>query len=329
MIYFDGVVYRLQSSGGISVLFDELMARLPSGSYFNDIPQLRNKFSRYFDVRLKFSSEVFHSTYYRLPEGSGVKVVSTVHDFTYERYSSGPRKWVHSWQKKRAVAGSDKIICVSENTKNDLLELYGKSFEEKIVVIHNGVSSCYCELPDAVVSEQVLFVGGRGGYKNFSSVVHALEALVDINLICVGGGGFSREEIELMDKLIPGRYHHAGFLSNDQLNVEYNKSICLLYPSLYEGFGIPVLEAMRAGCPVVAVNASSIPEVAGSAAFMLERGQVDEIKEAIEFLCVTDNRSIYRKLGFQQAYKFSWDLTFEKTVAVYEELLGRKLVEKV
>lgn len=327
MIFYDGIVYRLQSGGGVSVLFEELMSRLPKKCFHLYRPSGDVRLSRYFDVNAKYG--IFHSTYYRLPINKSGNIVSTVHDFTYERYSSGPRKWIHSWQKRRAVAGSDKIICVSESTKRDLLEFYGPLLEDKVSVVYNGVSSCYFSISSIAAESQVLFVGARGGYKNFNSVVRALEAFKDIMLVCVGGGDFSKEEIELMGRFIPGRYRHAGFLTNDQLNLEYNKSICLLYPSLYEGFGIPVLEAMRAGCPVVAVNASSIPEVAGNAAFMLERGQVDEIKEAIEFLCVTDNRSIYRNLGFQQANKFSWDLTFEKTVAVYEELLGRKLVEKV
>lgn len=329
MILYDGVIYRLQDGGGISVLFNELLSRLPVGSHSLVVPDLKRYLDRYRNFKVASKFDIFHSTYYRLPSSTPGKVVTTVHDFTYERYVKGGRKWVHAWQKNRAIANADKIICVSESTKNDLLHYCGSHYEDRVVVVQNGVSTDYCKLPDVSACSQVLFVGARGGYKNFSPTVQAIAALKDLQLVCVGGGGFTPEELRFLESRIPGRYSHSGFLTNSKLNEEYNKSICLAYTSLYEGFGIPVLEAMRAGCPVVAVDASSIPEVSGDAAYLLEAGAMEEIRMAIDFFCVDENRKIYIERGFSQAKKFSWDSTFNNTVAVYEELLGRKLAKDV
>ncbi|WP_346656869.1 glycosyltransferase family 1 protein [Pseudomonas sp. SWRI92] len=298
---------------------------MPVGSYELNVSMSCKSFDRYRSVRTGPGYDIFHSTYYRLPVERSCSVVTTVHDYTYERYSSGLRRVVHSWQKNKAIKGSDKIICVSESTRRDLLEFSGLRADDNVVVIHNGVSDAYYPLEDVSLGPQVLFVGARAGYKNFTNAVLALEGLSGVKLLCVGGGQFDADELDMLERIVPGRYSHAGYLTNEQLNLEYNRSICLVYPSLYEGFGIPVLEAMRAGCPVVAVNSSSIPEVAGDAAILLECGEVEEMRSAIEFFCVTDNRSDFVGRGRIQAEKFSWDETFNKTLAVYEELLGQKI----
>lgn len=325
MIFYDGVIYRLQSGGGISVLFNELISRMPFGSYelnLNDEPKY---LSRYRTVKLDQACDIFHSTYYRLPDRRSCSVVTTVHDYTYERYSSGLKRSVHSWQKNKAIKGADKVICVSESTRRDLLEFSGVRCDKNIVVVHNGVSAEYRPLSLGILKNQVLFVGARAGYKNFYNAVQALSKVGDVKLLCVGGGTFSNSELDILNKVLPGRFFHAGYLTNEQLNVEYNRSMCLVYPSLYEGFGIPVLEAMRAGCPVIAVNSSSIPEVAGSAAVLLELGEVEEIRSAIEFFHVAKNRDDFVGRGIVQAEKFSWDKTFNETIAVYEDLLERKI----
>ncbi len=324
MVFYDGIIYSLQSGGGISVLFNELISRMPVGSYELNLNAGSKYLARYRSVQASAGFDIFHSTYYRLPTKKKCEIVTTVHDYTYERYSTGLKKSVHSWQKNKAIRAADKIICVSESTRRDLLEFTGHQNEQDVVVVHNGVSSEYFPIQDRVLLDQILFVGARGGYKNFLNTVHAIAATTDMTLLCVGGGPFTDAELNVLNKSLPDRFSHAGYITNKQLNLEYNRSLCLVYPSLYEGFGIPVLEAMRAGCPVVAVNTSSIPEVAGSAAILLERGAVEEIRTAIEYLYATENRNYYISRGFVQSEKFSWDKTYSETVALYEQLLAQK-----
>jgi mannosyltransferase len=339
MILYDGIITSLQRTGGVSILFNELIKRMLNAGWKHKISIYDEKISnrlgssneyilqtprileRYRDAIPPIEYDIFHSTYYRLPKGKHGKIITTVHDYTYERYRSNFAKWTHSAQKERAIMHSDIIICVSESTRQDLIEYSGSSYENRTVVIHNGVSADYKILNNIIVKPQIIFVGSRSGYKNFKSLVHAMSSLKDVKLICVGGGKFSREEIKLLENFIPSRYKHLGYLTNIELNKEYNQSLCLVYPSIYEGFGIPVLEAMRSGCPVVAVNCSSIPEIAGNAAILLEDGNPFDIRQAIESLMVKGSREDYINRGILQSTKFSWDETFIKTVGVYNSLL--------
>ena len=336
MILYDGIIFALQMHGGISVLFNELFMRHDSGSFKiidlnNTVPrnilngtrihQPSRIMERYRTALVGEDFDIFHSTFYRLPSSGSSKIVTTVHDYTYERFSDRFRKTVHSWQKNKAIAGSNVVICVSESTRRDLLEFSKFRDETKIVVVYNGVSNNYEVLPTIKVTSQVLFVGSRRGYKNFDSVVYAIAGVPEVELVCVGGGSFTTSELNLLNENIPNRYRHRRFLTNTELNIEYNQSLCLIYPSLYEGFGIPVLEAMRAGCPVIAVNTSSIPEVAGDASILMEIGDSDEIRKAVESLLVDETRNKLVERGLRQSALFSWDKTYLNTMAVYEKLL--------
>ncbi|WP_285533473.1 glycosyltransferase family 4 protein [Stutzerimonas stutzeri] len=327
-ILYDGIIFSLQRSGGISVLFDEITGRLPLGKFKLDrldSPGQFRRFERFRDYQVTEGYRIFHSTYYRVPSVLTGAVVATVHDYTYERFFGFAKKQLHSWQKNRCIGSADKIICVSESTKRDLMEFSGSKFEDRVVIVPNGVSEDYYPLANLVARPQVLFVGARGGYKNFIPLVQALSMIKDVDLVCVGGGEFTAEEVRLLDKLLAKRYWHKGYLTNAELNEEYNKSICLAYPSLYEGFGIPVLEAMRASCPVLAVNKSSIPEVAGDAALLMEKGDADEIVYGVEFFLCQQNRRNFASRGLVRARQFSWDRTYIETLAVYEEIIGSKL----
>ena len=339
MIFFDGVIFSLQRTGGISVLFKELIRRLPSDTYrlvglrpgpvpgLEDshyegrAPRILERYRRA-DVGAGLG-DIFHSTYYRLPMARGPKVVTTVYDFVHERYASLPSRLVHTQQKRRAIAGADRIICISESTRRDLLDLMGHAYEERTVVVPLAASKEFSQLADVERRSQALFVGTRVAYKNFDAAVRAVSMLPDVTLMIVGGGPLTPHEHRMLTQHLNGRFHAAGYLSDVALNREYNRSLCLIYPSLYEGFGIPILEAMRAGCPVIAVNGSSIPEVAGTAALLLERGAADEIRAAISQLMDVELRQQLIERGIARATAFTWDATFRSTMEVYRQLVNQ------
>lgn len=342
MLLYDGIVFSLQRTGGISVLFTEIISRLPLSSYeltgagISPPARLQHatyrfeasrRFERYRRARATPRCELFHSTYYRLPDNDRCRVVTTVYDFIYERFAPLLTRSVHSIQKRRAMIGADRIICISESTRRDLVDFAGSAIAERAVVIPLGVSELFHPIPATPVLPQVLFVGSRIGHKNFASVPPAIAGLPDLRLVCVGGGPFTPDEVALLERNIPGRYRATGYLSIAELNLEYNRSLCLAYVSHFEGFGIPVLEAMRAGCPVIAVNASSMPEVAGNAAILLSAGAPDEVRAAIEHVAAASVREELRTKGVAHAEHFTWDRTFMRTVAVYEDLLGKPVAD--
>ena len=344
-LLIDGIIERLQKSGGVSTYFEQLIrcytsqpqhvlnyisyvdknhlfdnSKLPSKcNISNQTYRLGERYRSCVISPQLHNFDVFHSTYYRLPSIS-IPVVTTVHDFTYELYVKGPKNWIHCWQKHKAILNSNKIICVSNNTAIDLMKFC--HVDENIIhVIHNGVSDTYFHKKDtSEFSNNVIFVGSRAGYKNFKVAVESVSEIKDLTLSIVGGGIVTPAEKALLEFYLPNRYDILGYVPEQQLNDIYNNAYCLLYPSSYEGFGIPVIEAMKAGCPVVAVNASSIPEVAGDAAILVDSPTSSEISFALKSLCNQNERNKYISRGIIQAKKFSWEKSFNETFKVYNEI---------
>jgi mannosyltransferase len=228
---------------------------------------------------------------------------------------------LHIFQKKKALENADGIICISKNTKKDLLEFYPNLSKKKIQVIYNGFNSKDYNYNETVQTENtVLFVGARKGYKNFNKAVGVISETKKISLTIVGSP-LEPDEKSLLDIMMPDRYQVFSHISNGELNKLYNKSICLLYLSEYEGFGIPILEAMSAGCPVVALKKSSIPEVAGDAGLLFSEFNKNSIKHAIELLSDNENVRLEQvKLGLQNAKRFSWDKCYEEVLSFYNEV---------
>jgi len=356
-VFLDNIVFSLQKQGGISVFWYEFLNRIMQDTDFNcqfidlpndnifrkqlDIPladvlngklnKLPVKVQRYINPKIK-EKGIFHSSYYRVGKGAQVHNVTTVHDFTYEYYFKGLPKLVHHVQKKNAILNSKKIICVSNNTKADLLRFYPKLNELQIEVIYNGVSNDYYPLSSRDCSflnktfgtdfkEYVLFVGKReDAYKNFDMVVDACR-LTKSKLLIVGGGHLSRFEVAMLNsRLGLHQYNQIAGVTNVQLNEIYNNASFLVYPSLYEGFGISILEAQKSGCPVICSNTSSIPEIAGKGAYLLDKISASKIAE---ILLQNKSRNTTKSIvdeGYLNSQLYSWDNCYQQTKHVYVDL---------
>lgn len=348
MLIFDNIIFSLQKHGGISVLWGELINYIQNKNINQKFIEydnaLQNKIrcnlsipsenlqiksskllnlKRYLNPHLNYSSPfIFHSSHYRISNYPNAINITTVHDFTYERYRKGLAKQVHIWQKYQAINKSDAIICISENTKKDLLYYLPHIDEKKIHIIYNGVSDKYRVIKDKEeeYSDYLVFVGAREGYKNFNFIVESLKNTNERLLIC--GSQLSEQEIYFLNKnLSPERYENIIFPSSEKLNVILNSSKALVYPSLYEGFGIPIIEAQKAGCPVIAMNSSSIPEIIGNKSTLLNSNNSSELLEKLRLL---SNYSIREEIiaeGLENSKRFSWSKMAKSYFDLYNSFI--------
>jgi mannosyltransferase len=353
-IVYDNIIYSLQKAGGISKYWTELIKRQKKNIIFYELENqniFRNSLKistleeakiplfilRYFPFLKKIKSgSIFHSSYYRTTFQKDVINITTVHDFTYNYFTNGLVKIVHMFQKNLAIKNSDGIICVSNNTKKDLLKFFPSLNREKIKTIYNGVDNSFFQIKNLkkTVSKDlkflinkkiILYVGERRGvHKNFSLVLDIINSLNDYYLVCVGGGHFEKKEKKNIDKKIKGKFYHINKISNHKLNMIYNISFCLLYPSSYEGFGIPIIESMKAGCPVISTNKSSIPEISGNAAILVSKINKEQFIHSIQLLQNKSLRNKYVKRGIKQAKKYSWDKCFKETLKFYTKVYKTK-----
>lgn len=349
LIVLDNIGFSLQRMGGLSVVWGALLKALQkSGLNFfcmeypgcldnqvrKDICGLiveqYNPFTmqieRYKDVTIKQRYPfIFHSSHYRICKNPKAINITTVHDFTYERYRKGLPKWVHSWQKFKAIRKADVVVCISESTKQDVRHYLPDVPESKIRVIYNGVSPDYhvikCDTYKNL-GEYIIFVGLRQPYKKFYFVAEAMKN-TPYKLVIVGGALNEKERNMLNATLGAYRYQQMGYLSNAQLNELYNQAVCLAYPSVYEGFGIPVLEAQRAGCPVIAYNFSSIPEVIGNTPLLMNELSVREFQSKLEILKDKNKRKEIVETGLENSKRFSWEKMGEEYILLYKELLSK------
>lgn len=292
--------------------------------------RLDSAFSRLLSTA--YRPEIVHETYYSRNRTSPppAKTVVTVYDTIEElfpEYFPMSKRTIEI--RKSVYRRVDHVICISENTRTDLIKMYGID-PEKISVVHLASSLTPPIEPDvAIDSPFILYVGDRGGYKNFHGLLDAYaESLLykTHKLVCFGGGPLKTLERERMGQLcIPN--DSVLFISGDDtlLANYYATAVAFVYPSMYEGFGIPLLEAMQCGCPVICSNNSSIPEVAGDAALYFDAMSTQDISNALQKVVQSPaERDRLIKQGKDRARQFSWDISAQQTYAVYERLLSKQ-----
>ena len=305
-IVLDNIIFMLQRNGGISTVWSEHLRRARADvalrlTELDYKEQMVPRFMERYRVPA-YKAEtpaIFHSSYFRVLPQKGVHNVTTVHDLTYHFYRRGLAKAVHLWEEERALRHSEAVICVSENTKRDLLRFYPWYPEEQITIAYNGVSDDFYPMKSVKKKGFLLFVGNsKAAYKRYDVAQHVAQ-LTGIELVT------------------------AANVTKEELNKLYNEALCLLYPSDYEGFGLPVLEAQKAGCPVIAQNNSSIPEIIGEEGLMIQHDTPErmaaEMADIVRQLLSRPTDKIIAA-GIENAKRFSWDQSYQQVKKAYENI---------
>lgn len=362
-ILYDGQAYE-QTVGGINRYFANIIDRFPPDVQTTLIvPHRTNKLNYPTNPNLKLrefrdfrpsrisirvrtqyfrwiehfqSFDVFHPTYYSLLTQelfSQVRhpLVITVYDMIHELFADTTLDPSGSTirAKKAAFQSADKLLCISESTKNDLIK-YFPSLESKIVVTYLAsefqIDWSYGEeeIPN---QPYFLYVGSRTKeYKNFDTLLAAFAKAASIKSeiqLCVVGKPFSDDEKKQIAELnMENQVINYGYASDTHLAKLYRCSVAFVYPSLYEGFGIPSLEAMACGTVVVAANSSSIPEVVGDAGILFDPKSTNDLADILIYLLDSPSeRDRFIAKGFDRNQHFSWDKTADQTMMAYRSLL--------
>lgn len=289
--------------------------------------------------------DVIHSTAYVVPELLNAKLVVTVHDLSFLLFPD-----LHTEENRRLLMQNliyvnsrpAMVICDSEQTKIDLIKFFHVP-EERIEVVYLGVDHIFSDPITEENRQKVLEKYEISGFdyllsvstieprKNFERIINVFSEMIknekysNLHLVCAGGAGWKNEKIyELVRRNnLEDRVKFIGFVDERDLPSIYNGARLFLYPSLYEGFGLPVLEAMSSKVPVITSNTSSLPEVAGDAAVMVNPYNEKDIYNAVEN--VLNNENLRKQLiteGTQRANLFTWENTAQKTLEVYYKVFS-------
>ena len=365
-IIFDHKIFFQQKYGGPSRYFYNLFeninndynnswkAHIVSPIYYNEFLKNSKFRNRVFGIKLpkikylgfffkrincifsdliinNINPNIIHTTDYNLIlYKKKFPIILTVHDLIHEIYHDSYGQKDNYRPKKKILEISNHVICVSENTKKDLMKYYDID-EKKISVIYHGNSFENYKINkkiEPINHKFFLYIGSRKRYKNFFKVIEAFRKSEKIyneyKLFCAGGEKFSEEEKKKLLELKIDLTKIIFFEKYDDDNL-YNLYKCataLIYPSYYEGFGMPIVEAMSLGCPVISSNASSLPEVYGKAALNFIPSSSLDLKNKMEEIAYeTKIKNKLIKLGFEQSKKFTWKKSVEETLSIYNKFI--------
>jgi len=354
-ILIDGVIFQLQDKkpGGISrvwknhLLFlakshlNSSIVLLDRGGTAPPIPGMKSKLIDRFDP-LVFEADSLYlqeimeqergdlliSTYFTYPENSPSMIM--LHDMTPEvlGLDMNHPEWL---SKTQAIEKAVAYLAVSKSTKKDFRKLYPRHKNKKVTVVHNAASDLF--KPQSIKDIQqfkreyniekpyYLLVGRRDGYKNAAVFFRAFSHLknkCDYEIFCTGGQ--ARLEKILQSSLDDDTRCQVQHLSDHGLAVAYSGALCLVYPSLYEGFGLPILEAHQSGCPVITYRNSSLPEVAGKAAIFPKMHDVSSLTKALKKIQQTDFRRKLISEGYENALRFSWKESSQQLLKAIDDV---------
>lgn len=357
-ILYDTQTFDLQRFGGISRYFYkltknsgnsfdyEIAGKYSENIYIEEISKIRkfpikNEFKgkgrieKYFNDRYLYKAiqredfDIYHPTYYfikRYPEKR--PTIITAHDFIHELF---PEYYINRPDiieaKKDALHKANRIIAISESTKKDLLNIYSDINENKIDVVYHAVEweiGGSHSMKMQINRPYILFTGQRQTYKNFTLFAKAIAPLLikyDMNLICTGSP-FTKEEkeflynVNILDRCI------NKFVDEEELRALYEHAICFVFPSKYEGFGFPILEAFASRCPTVIAKASCFPEIAGNASLFFDPNDEASIRDSVELVLNSqDTRNSLIEKGIIRLQEYTMKKMIDTTVSVYAKLL--------
>lgn len=325
----------IHNNGYLYVMGEEMV----SGRYMPQLPPKAKKIIQPINALLSrphiasWRPDVLHESYYGSIRSApqGVPMVVTVHDMIHEKFPSHFSQFDNTSKlKRKSVERADRIVCISNNTKRDLQELWGIE-DQKIAVVYLGCSPLVDYFPEPYQLPSgrpyLLYVANRAAYKNFSVVLKAFSLSFrvrkELALVAFGGGPFTAEEQQqICDAGLSGENVLQMHGSDDLLSSLYAGAKAFVYPSLYEGFGLSPLEAMSHGCPVISSNASCMPEVLGDGAIYFQPDCAESLAASI--YSVLDDPELVRSIvekGYAQSRKYTWRVCAENTVSVYRSLL--------
>ena len=356
-IFFDHQIFTLQKYGGVSRYFTEIMTRMPKDSWYTSTvfteneyvdnlqlfkckhlyPKFKFKgrervlttFGNFFSIKdiLFKDFDLFHQTDYNpycIPYLKRKKIpfITTCHDLNFATINKVD--YLMRWQKK-SMCEADGIIAISEYTKCKLIDLWDIP-EDKITVIHHGVSK-HSSVSEArlIRYPYLLYVGTRFKFKNFTFLVSAYSLLVkkfpSLKLICTGSA-FTEKELELFRSLnLSEKIIHIAASETGLRNL-YHYAEAFIFPSLSEGFGMPLLEAMAEDCPVLCSNASCFPEIAGNAALYFDPYEIDDLYSQLERILIdSEYRKVMINRGKARVNEFSWDKTADLHMDFYRKFI--------
>lgn len=352
-VYFDYQAFNHQTFGGVSRYFTEIIARLPQygvkpivGVHYSDNTHLRALGIRTKPVIHRKTAKLLNRFYCRRQIGEGLfdlihatyfdpyvlsanrhnkPLVITIHDMIDEVMGEG-----HHMPRRKALMAEKctHIIAVSHHTKQDVMRILGTP-EDKISVVYHGssiVPAVPARLP-VLPERYILYVGGRGRlYKNFSLFLRAMQPVVEtenVKILCVGAPFTDNEQAQILSLGMKDAVLSL-FAEDDHLYTIYHKALCFVYPSCYEGFGLPVLEAWAGDCPLVLSRSSCFPEIAGEAAVYFEENNAGDLtSQTLRVIRSEETRRRLIRQGRERLRQYSWDKAAEETARVYRQICSK------